>query len=51
MGAYLAMRIEKGKLNYNDVVAKYPAYKNAIDGILEADGYAVNKDGTVVKAA
>lgn len=40
MAAYFAMRIEKGKLNYADVVGRYPQYKDDIDLILTADGYA-----------
>lgn len=39
MAAYLAMRIEQGKLNYSAVIAKYPQFKNDIDTILIADGY------------
>ena len=34
MANYLAGRIEKGKLNYNEVVAKYPQFKDEIDAIL-----------------
>lgn len=50
MDGWLAGRIEKGKLNYNAVVAKYPELKEDIDFILAADGYIVNEDGTVSKA-
>lgn len=39
MAAYLAMRIEQGKLDYSAVVAKYPQFKDDIDTILIADGY------------
>ena len=39
MAAYLAYRIEKGKLNYAAVVAKFPELKADIDEILVADGY------------
>ena len=39
MAAYLAYRIEKGKLDYKAVVAKYPQYKAEIDEYLIADGY------------
>lgn len=39
MAAYLAMRIESGKLDYAAVVAKYPQFKAEIDEILIADGY------------
>lgn len=51
MGAYFAMRIEKGKLNYNTVIGKYPQYKDDIDLILTADGYTINEDGSVTKEA
>lgn len=47
MGAYFAMRLEKGKLNYNTVVQKYPEFKEDIDLILLADGYEVLENGTV----
>ena len=49
MAAYFSMRIEQGKLNYNDVVKRYPKYKDDIDDILVADGYTINTDGTVSK--
>lgn len=39
MAAYLAMRIEDGKLDYAAVVSKYPQFKADIDQILVADGY------------
>lgn len=39
MAAYLAMRIEKGKLDYVAVTTKYPQFKAEIDEILVADGY------------
>lgn len=34
MAKYLAMRIKNGFLNYDEVVAKYPEYKDEIDAIL-----------------
>lgn len=34
MAAYLASRIKKGKLDYNEVVERYPQYKAEIDRIL-----------------
>ena len=34
MAKYLAMRIEQGKLNYEEVVFKYPQYQDEIDSIL-----------------
>ena len=51
MEAYLAMRIENRKLNYNTVIAKKPEYKAGIDEILLADGYTVGNDGWAVKDA
>lgn len=39
MAAYLAMRIEMGKLDYKAVVTKYSQFKDGIDEILVADGY------------
>ena len=39
MAAYLAMRIELGKLDYKAVTAKYPQFKADIDTILVADGF------------
>ena len=34
MAKYLASQIKKGKLNYDDVVTKYPQFKEEIDRIL-----------------
>lgn len=34
MAKYLARQIKEGKLDYDDVIAKYPQYKEAIDEIL-----------------
>lgn len=39
MAAYLAMRIEEGKLDYVAVTSKYPQFKSDIDAILIADGF------------
>lgn len=39
MAGYLAMRIEKGALDYKIVVTKYPQFKNDIDEILINDGH------------
>lgn len=50
MAAYFAIRLEKGKLNYNTVIAKYPDCKEDLDMILAADGYVVNADGAVTKS-
>lgn len=49
MVKYFIMRLEDKKINYNRVVKKYPQYKDEIDSILSADGYAVNEDGIAVK--
>lgn len=38
MEAYLAMRIEQGKLDYVAVTTKFLQYKDSIDEILIADG-------------
>lgn len=35
MEKYLAMRIKEGKLNYAEVIKKFPQYKEAIDALLE----------------
>lgn len=35
MAKYLAVRIAGGYLNYDEVVAKYPRYKEQIDAYLE----------------
>lgn len=51
MAGYLAMRIEKGRLNYYTVVnhPQYGQFKEEIDIILASDGYVVNADGTVTQ--
>lgn len=49
LAEYLAIRIEKGKLNYNDVVEKYPECKEGIDTTLANDGYTINVDRKAVK--
>lgn len=38
MAAYLAMQILKKKLNYEQVIAKFPNYEEDIDMILVAEG-------------
>ena len=40
MSAYFASRIIKGALKYEDVVNKYPQYKEDIDLILISEGYS-----------
>ena len=35
MEKYLALRIKEGKLNYDEVVTKFPQYKYTIDFLLE----------------
>lgn len=49
MAKYLALRLEKGKLDYNETVTKYPQFKDEVLSILDADGYKVTKKGEVVK--
>ena len=39
MARYLAMRIEKGALDYTAVITKYPQFKADIYMILVNDGY------------
>lgn len=34
MAKYLAKRIQEGKLDYDEVIAKYPQFKKEIDEIL-----------------
>ena len=34
MAAYLASRIKKGKLSYQEVIERFPQYKDEIDAIL-----------------
>lgn len=34
MAAYLARQIKEGKLGYDEVIAKFPQYKDDIDRIL-----------------
>lgn len=34
MAAYLARQIREGKLDYDEVIAKFPQYKKEIDKIL-----------------
>ena len=34
MEKYLAIRIKEGKLNYDDVMLKFPQYKDTIDFLL-----------------
>lgn len=38
MAGYLSMRIIKGMLGYDEVIARYPEYKEDIDFILKAEG-------------
>lgn len=35
MERYLAMRIREGKLDYNEVISKFPQYKETIDFLLK----------------
>lgn len=47
MAAYIAMRVEMGKMNYNRVFKYklYQQFKEKVDAILAADGYVVGEDG------
>lgn len=49
MVKYFCLRLEAKKLNYNEVVAKYPQFKEGIDEKLAEDGYAVGEDGWCYK--
>ena len=49
MVKYFCLRLEAKKLNYNEVVAKYPQFKDGIDEKLAEDGYAVDGDGWCYK--
>lgn len=35
MERYLVMRIKEGKLDYNDVILKFPQYRDTIDFLLK----------------
>lgn len=35
---YIVLQIEQGKLKYDEVLRKYPGYKEDIDKILKDDG-------------
>ena len=39
MAAYLANQIMQGKLDYDEVIAKYPQLKDDSDSILDKNGY------------
>ena len=51
MVAYLTMRLEKKKMNYNAVFSKriYLVYKDEVDALLAVDGYEVDSDGWCYK--
>lgn len=49
MAKWLAGRIELEKLNYNEVIAKYPEFKNDIDAYLGNDTYSSNMDNTTIE--
>jgi len=52
MAAYIAMRVEMGKMNYNRVFKYklYQQFKEDCDAILAADGYEINEKGWAVKS-
>lgn len=35
---YIVIQIEQGNLNYDNVIKKYPSYKEDIDKALKSDG-------------
>ena len=39
MARYLAFQIILGKLTYNEVISRFPKYKDRIDTILKERGY------------
>lgn len=51
MAMYIALRLEAGKMNYNSIfrIKLYAQFKDDVDSILTADGYAVGEDGWAVK--
>jgi len=49
MGAYLALRIQKGKLDYDTVITKFPQYQDEVNEILRSNGFVIGEDGAVVK--
>lgn len=53
MAAYIAMRVEMGKMNYKKIFSftMYQRFQSDVDAILAADGYTVGDDGWAVKAS
>lgn len=51
MAAYIAMRVEMGKMNYKKIFSfsMYQRFQSDVDAILAADGYTVGEDGWAVK--
>lgn len=51
MALYITLRIESGKMNYNEIFKfkLYQRFQEDVDAMLAADGYTVNADGTVTK--
>lgn len=39
MARYLAFQVILGKLTYNEVITRFPKYKDKIDAILKERGY------------
>lgn len=52
MAAYIAMRVEMGKMNYKKIFSftMYQRFQSDVDAILAADGYTIGDDGYAVKA-
>jgi hypothetical protein len=53
MAAYIAMRVEMGKMNYNKIFSfsMYQRFKNDTDAILTSDGYTIGDNGYAVKSS
>lgn len=51
MAAYIAMRVEMGKMNYKKIFSftMYQRFQSDVDAILSADGYTIGDDGWAVK--
>lgn len=48
MGRYLAYQILLHKLMYNNVIARFPKYKDEIDKVLDAMGWMIDDNGDCV---
>lgn len=48
MATYLAYQIIMQKMQYNTIVAKFPAQKEGIDKVLDDMGWKIDSDGKCV---